>query len=154
MAVKVAAAHAQAAAAAASTSLTIVDSNNTDTELNQQQQQTNLSQHQVDDNQTIQRSSSHESHLRNKINIINSNLNKQSSNTNLNKANLITSLNSTFNDYCGEHRLLTATNNPAAEISNDNLLNSSNKEKSSNKLYDRRSSIEGSDCSSRGPSGI
>lgn len=149
IAVKVAAAQAQAAAAA-STTLTSSESN-TDADHHHHNQNT------IEDNQIIQRSSSHESHLRNKITINTNNLNKQGSNSNLNnKANLINGLNSTFIDYCGEHRHLSSSmaSTPTTEVStNDtNLLSSSTGNK--NKTLDRRSSVEGSDCSSRGPSGL
>lgn len=116
----------------------------------------------VEDNQINQRSSSHESHLRNKIvqQPASSMIKQVSNNSNVKLTFL--SGNNNLNDYCGEHKMIThsSANTPTTEILNENfLLNVSNKEHSkinSNKINEiiRRSSIEGSDCSSRGPSGL
>ena len=137
-AVKVAAQQA-AAALAATTATTTTTTSNSSEQYSSSELQPKSS---IDDNQ-IQRSSSHDSHLRNKIVSTPSN-NKQNINN--------------INDYCGEHKLQTKTNStattPNSETNNGSgWLNSVSTMNKMNELT-RRPSIEGSDCSSRGPSGF
>ena len=136
-AVKVAA--QQAAAALAATTATPNTTSNSSDQYSSSELQSKSS---IDDNQ-IQRSSSHDSHLRNKIISTPSN-NKQNINN--------------INDYCGEHKLQTKTNSTATTPNSEPNNGSGwfNSVSTMNKMNEltRRPSIEGSDCSSRGPSGF
>jgi hypothetical protein len=96
------------------------------------------SSNQNENNNPIMRSLSHESHLRNKIS------QPASASSPSNPTNQIANLplSTETSSVCGEHNKLAVT--PISDIMN------------ANGIYEsiRRSSIEGSDTSSRGPSGI